>query len=188
MQAVVSSGADHTYACGCQSDVGLARCPRHGAPWIGAVALAEPVGAVGVALQAALAKRPQIPRVSQSPLRSIPRGLSRVSAGDSEVVARNWCEVGKLSHRQAVAGTLFRGELVTDAEARRRWGCTRLPARIHELRGQGVGIATLRRDGVTSYRIAMRPTPRVVSTVDTPHPPNRGTPPPISLGPIRRVA
>jgi hypothetical protein len=32
------------------------------------------------------------------------------------------------SHRQAVAAALFRGEPVTDAEARRRWACTRLPA------------------------------------------------------------
>ena len=96
-------------------------------------------------------------------------------------MARSWCEVGKLSHRQAVAGALSQGELVT--EARRRWGCTRLPARIHDLRGQGVGIVTLRRDGVTSYRIAMRPTPVSFPPSTPPHPPNRGTPPPSLLVP-----
>jgi hypothetical protein len=59
--------------------------------------------------------------------------------------------------RLAIAGALFRGELSQRREARRRWASTRLAARIHELRQRGLAIVTLRRDGATCNRLAMRP-------------------------------
>ena len=79
------------------------------------------------------------------------------------MVTRKWHEPDHTTQLQAVARALFRNELVTVATARRRWGCQRLAARIHELRRRGLAVAAVSEPAakgqpVVSYRLAITPT------------------------------